>query len=209
MGPYLPCTAVSSFIKWGWRFHSGFTPSYLTDVLWGLMKLCIQCFQFLEKNYLWTFRVLYRYISDLSFLLTVILVCCFYLLCKTTVNVTATSDGYQSSELPSRAPDWCWVSCFGDHRGCLPSSWKGGPGHRSHRPASGSRLACHTWMPQHFQKKASDFHTPRSRRSRLWSDVICPSSCLQGCMVRSYASWKWILWLVQMLICTSIHLHCL
>lgn len=26
------------------------TPSYLTDVLWGLMKLCLQCFQFLEKK---------------------------------------------------------------------------------------------------------------------------------------------------------------
>lgn len=76
MGPYPPRTAVSSVIKWGSYLHSGLTLSYLTDVLWGLMKLCLQCFQFLEKNYLWTFQVLCRYISDLSFLL---LYCCVVL----------------------------------------------------------------------------------------------------------------------------------
>lgn len=98
--PCPPCTAVSSFIKWGWCFHHGLTPSYLTDILWGLLKLCLQYFQFLEKNYLWTFQVLYRYISDLSFLFAIILVSCFYLSYKTTVNVMTTSDSYQSSEHP-------------------------------------------------------------------------------------------------------------
>lgn len=43
------------------------------------MKLCQQCFHFLERSYLWTFQVLYRYISDLSFLCAVILACHFYL----------------------------------------------------------------------------------------------------------------------------------
>lgn len=84
----------------------------------------------------------------------------------------ATSDGYQSSELPSCAPAWCGVNCSWDLRGCLPSNWQDGPGHRSHGPASGSGLGWHPWMPQHLRKKASDFHTPRSQRSRWWSDVI-------------------------------------
>lgn len=142
--PCPPYTAVSSFIKWGWCFHRGLGPSYLTDILWGFMKLCLQCFQFLEKNYLWTFQVLYRYISDLSFLFAIILVCCFYLFYKMTVNIIVTSDSYQSSELPSHVPDWCRVNCSGTRKNVLPSDWKGGPGHRSHRGASGSRLGWHT-----------------------------------------------------------------
>lgn len=88
-GPDGPLSSLHSpvFIyDTGRCFPSGLTPSYLTDVLWGWMKLCIQCFQFLEENYLWTFRVLHRYVSDLSFLLTVILVCCFYFLYKTTLK---------------------------------------------------------------------------------------------------------------------------
>lgn len=169
MGPSPPCTSVSSSIKWGWCFHSGLTPSYLTDVLWGLMKLCLQCFQFPEKNYLWTLQVLCRYISDLSFLLAVILVCWFYFLYETTVNVMATSDGYQSSELPSCAPGWSRFNCSWIHGGYLPSNWEDGPGHRSQRPALGSRSG---WHMSTLRKKASDFHTPSSQRTRLWADAI-------------------------------------
>lgn len=184
MEPSRPCTAVSSSIKWGWCFHSGLTPSYLTDVLWGLMKLCLQCFQFLEKNYVWTLQVLRRYISDLSFLLAVILVCCFY-------NVMATSDGYQSSELPSWAPGRCRFNCSWDHRGCLPHNWEDGPGHRSQRPALGSGLGWYTSMPQHSGRRPLTF-TPQALRGLDYGlrPSVCPSSCLQGCMVGSYASWK-------------------
>lgn len=160
MEPSRPCTAVSSSIKWGWCFHSGLTPSYLTDVLWGLMKLCLQCFQFLEKNYVWTLQVLRRYISDLSFLLA-ILVCCFY-------NVMATSDGYQSSELPSWAPGQCRFNCSWDHRGCLPHNWEDGPGHRIRIRVRMVHINAST-----FRKKASDFHAPSSQRTRLWSEAIC------------------------------------
>lgn len=118
--PSPPCTAVSSFIKWGWCLLSSLAPSYLTDRLWGLMKLCQQCFQFLERSYLWTFQVLYRYISDLSFLCAVILACHFYLFYKAPANVMATSDGHQSSELPSHAPAWCRITWSWNHKEWSP-----------------------------------------------------------------------------------------
>lgn len=107
--PNPPCTAVSSFVKWGWCLLSSLAPSYLTDILWGLMKLCQQCSHFLERSYLWTFQVLYRYISDLSFLCAVILACHFYLFCKAPVNVMATSDGHQSPELHPPPPCICMM----------------------------------------------------------------------------------------------------
>lgn len=151
-------------------FPSGLTPSYLTDVLWGWMKLCIQCFQFLEKNYLWTFWVLHRYVSDLSLLLTVILVCCFYLLYKTTLKCHGHLR--RLSELwASLLCTWLmWGKMFLGPQRMSPlqlTRWSG-----SHGTASGSRSGRYPWILQPLRKKASDFHTPRSQRSRWWSDVI-------------------------------------
>lgn len=133
MGPYPPRTAVSSVIKWGSYLHCGLTLSYLTDVLWGLMKLCLQCFQFLEKNYLWTFQVLCRYISDLSFLL---LYCCVVLTYSIKLQLMSWPPPMAIRALnfpPVHLPDWCRLSCSWDHRRCLPSNWQDGPGHRSHQ----------------------------------------------------------------------------
>lgn len=148
--PSPPCTAVSSFVKWGWCLLSSLAPSYLTDILWGLMKLCQQCFHFLERSYLWTFQVLYGYINDLSFLCAVILACHFYLFYKAPVNVMATSDGHQSSEHP---PTFMHLHDAGSPgpgttKNGLPSDCKDGLGHRSHRRAWGSRLGW-PWMPEH------------------------------------------------------------
>lgn len=42
--------AVSFFLKQGWSSPPDLTSLYLTDTLWGLMKSCLQYFQFLEKN---------------------------------------------------------------------------------------------------------------------------------------------------------------
>lgn len=189
--PSPPCTVVSSFIKWGWCLLSSLAPSYLTNILWGLMKLCQQCFHFLERSYLWTFRVLYRYVSDLSFLCAVILACRFYLFYKAPANVMATSDGHQSSELPSHAPAWCRVTW----------SWN----HKQWSPLWLVKMAQDTGLRGMHQDPGSDDHgclstngrrplacTPRGLRGvdhcLMWS--VCPSSCLQGCMVQSCASWK-------------------
>lgn len=60
------------------------------------------------------------YMSDLSFFFAVIPVCCFYLVYKSTVNVMATWDGYQSAELPSCTTDWRRVNYSWDHKDWSP-----------------------------------------------------------------------------------------
>lgn len=146
--PSPPCTAVSSFIKWGWCLLSSLAPSQLTDVLWGLMKLCPRCFHFLERSYLWTFQVLYRYISDLSFLCAVILACHFYLSYKLQLMSWPHPMAISALNFPPMHLHDAGSPGPGTTKDGLPSDCKDGPGHRSQRHASGSRFR---WpgMPEH------------------------------------------------------------
>ena len=147
--------------------------------------------------------MLHRCISDLGFLFDVLflLKCVKWHLYNSYIQTARRALSYA----PVLLPDF-----LGPQRMVSIPEWKDGPGPRSHRLLSqGNTCGClsaNTCGPGLYHSKVFwvlcgvDLGLPSS---------VYPLSCLQGCMVQSSASGKWILRLGQMLICTLIHLLCL
>lgn len=136
-------------------------------------------------------------------MLAVLLVCYFSLFFKTTDMTSSVA--IRALNIPAvHLTDRCRVHL----------QLKGRPGHRSHRLTLGGSSDTE-WVTQ-APAAGGLWLSPSSSFLQILSgghcgsmSSVCPSSCLQGCVVQSCASWKRVSQLVQMLICTLIHLLCL
>lgn len=97
-------------------------------------------FSFSGEKLFMTFQVLYRQISDLSFLCAVILVCHFYLSYKLQLMSWPHPMAISALNFPPMHLHDAGSPGPGTTKDGLPSDCKDGPGHRSQRHASGSRF---------------------------------------------------------------------